>query len=68
MMEENKLSIGIGGFISLTSLLTIVFILLRLAHIIDWAWILVFLPAIIGIGFWLLILFMSLMFSVLESD
>ena len=67
-MKENKLTLGIGGFISLTSLLTIIFILLRLSHIIDWAWILVFLPAIIGIGFWLFILFISLMCSVLESD
>lgn len=50
MSKENKTTISFGGF-GLGMLLTIVFLILKLCGVIDWAWIFVFLPIIISVGF-----------------
>ena len=54
MSNENKATISFGGF-GLGTLLTIVFLVLKLCGVIDWAWIFVFLPIIISVGFTILV-------------
>ena len=54
MSKENKTTISFGGF-GLGTLLTIVFLVLKLCGVIDWAWIFVFLPIIISVGFTILV-------------
>lgn len=49
MSNENKTTISCGSF-GLGTLLTIVFLVLKLCGVIDWAWIFVFLPIIISVG------------------
>ena len=51
-MEKNKTvrtqaSLSLG---TICTLLTIVFVILKLCHVIDWAWVFVLLPFIIQIG------------------
>jgi len=46
MSNKTTLSCGGGSF---TSLLTIVFIVLKLTHVINWSWVMVFSPMWIGI-------------------
>jgi hypothetical protein len=53
MSNENKTTVSVGGF-GLGTLLTIVFLVLKLCGVIDWAWIFVFLPIIISVGFTIL--------------
>ena len=45
---SNKTTLSCGGG-SFTSLLTIVFIVLKLTHVINWSWVMVFSPMWIGI-------------------
>jgi hypothetical protein len=52
-MADSKASSGGIGF---TGLLTIVFIVLKLTHVIDWPWLWVLSPAWIGLGLGLMIL------------
>ena len=54
MSNENKTTISFGGF-GLGTLLTVVFLVLKLCGVIDWAWIFVFLPIIISVGFTILV-------------
>jgi hypothetical protein len=54
MNNENKTTVSVGGF-GLGTLLTIVFLVLKLCGVIDWAWIFVFLPIIISVGFTILL-------------
>lgn len=54
MSNESKTTISCGGF-GLGTLLTIVFVVLKLCGVIDWAWIFVFLPIIISVGFTILL-------------
>ena len=54
MSDKNKTTISFGGF-GLGTLLTIVFLVLKLCGVIDWAWIFVFLPIIISVGFTILV-------------
>ena len=56
MSNDNKSTINIGGgSIGLGSLLTIIFLVLKLCGVIAWEWIYVFLPVIISFGLSLLI-------------
>jgi hypothetical protein len=54
MSNENKTAVSVGGF-GLGTLLTIVFLVLKLCGVIDWAWIFVFLPIIISVGLTILL-------------
>ena len=54
MSNENKTTISFGSF-GLGTLLTIVFLVLKLCGVIDWAWIFVFLPIIISAGLTILL-------------
>ena len=47
-MEKNTSTSGLG----LPSVLTIIFIVLKLVGVIDWSWWWVFSPALIGTGLW----------------
>lgn len=58
MSNENKTTISFGGF-GLGTLLTVVFLVLKLCGVIDWAWIFVFLPIIISVGFTILVLLVA---------
>ena len=53
MSNKNKTTISVGG-IGLGTLLTIVFLVLKLCGVIDWAWIFVFLPVIVSFALELL--------------
>lgn len=52
-MSSNNSSNGGIGF---AGLLTIVFIILKLTHVIDWSWVWVLAPAWISLGLWLILL------------
>lgn len=52
-MSSNNSSSGGIGF---AGLLTIVFIILKLTHVIDWSWVWVLAPAWISLGLWLILL------------
>ena len=52
-MDNKKIEINCGGF---GTLLTIVFVVLKLTGVITWSWWLVFLPMIISWGLFLLVL------------
>lgn len=56
-MKNIKLNIGCGWFLSL---LTLIFITLKLCEVIDWSWWLVLLPIIIGSSISGLIILMAL--------
>ena len=56
-MSDVKISLSCGGF---TSLLTILFITLKLCNVIDWSWWWILSPLWIGIGLWFFILLIVL--------
>ena len=53
---ENKNSARSAGGIGFCGLLTIVFIVLKLTHVIEWSWLWVLSPIWISIGIWILII------------
>ncbi len=46
---ENQSHIGSAG-LGVLGVLTIIFVVLKLLHIIEWSWLLVFLPVLIGLA------------------
>ena len=61
-MENNKTtkvqtSFSLG---SISVILTIIFLVLKLCHVIEWAWVFVFLPVIISTGLGVVALLISL--------
>ena len=52
-MENNSKMISC---VSVTTLVTLVFVTLKLCHVIDWSWWFVFLPSLVSIGVNVLIL------------
>ena len=46
---ENQSHIGSAG-LGVLGVLTIIFVVLKLLHIIEWSWLLVFSPALIGLA------------------
>ena len=46
---ENQSHIGSAG-LGVLGVLTIIFVVLKLLHIIEWSWLLVFPPALIGLA------------------
>lgn len=51
MSNNNRSSSGLG----LSTVLTLIFLVLKLVGVINWSWWLVFLPTIINVGLWLII-------------
>ena len=62
MSNDGRNTINIGG-IGLGSLLTIIFLVLKLCGVIAWEWIYVFLPVIISFGLYLLILIVMIVIA-----
>lgn len=60
---KNTINIGGSGGIGLGSLLTIIFLVLKLCGVIAWEWIYVFLPIIISFGLYLLILIVTIVIA-----
>ena len=61
-MENNKTtkvqtSLSLG---SISVILTIVFLILKLCHVIEWGWVFVFLPVIISTGLGVVVLLISM--------
>ncbi|MDI6495483.1 hypothetical protein [Leuconostoc lactis] len=54
--------------LGLLSILTILFILLKVVGLISWSWWLVFLPMAIGFLFWLALTVMAIMVTVYLED
>lgn len=57
-----------SGGIGLGWLLTIVFVVLKLTHVIAWSWWLVFLPVFISTGLGLLIVLVALVLAFISKD
>lgn len=53
IMENRRISLGFG---TICVLLTIVFLVLKLCNVINWAWVFVFMPIIVNVGIWVLLL------------
>jgi hypothetical protein len=64
-MSDAKIEINLGGPLTL---LTIVFVALKLANVIAWSWVWVFapiwLPAFIILAIWLVILFFAIIANI----
>jgi hypothetical protein len=52
-MENDNSKTGGCGIESLSGVTTLVFVILKLTHTIDWSWWWVFSPILISIGLWL---------------
>lgn len=66
-MENNKTtkvrsSLSLG---SISVILTIVFLVLKLCHVIEWGWVFVFLPVIISTGLAIVALLISLIATII---
>lgn len=55
-MEDGKQVKVVKRGWSLSSILTIIFVIAKLVGLIDWSWWLVLLPSIISVGLWLLLI------------
>lgn len=55
-MKDNNTNYVGGGGLSLGAVLTCIFVVLKLCHVIDWKWLWVFSPILIELGLVLLIL------------
>lgn len=62
MANSNSSSGGIGFL----GLLTIVFIVLKLTHVINWSWILVLLPLWVNIGLVVFIIIVAVILAIAE--
>lgn len=65
--SESKSSSGAGGGLGFTSVLQIVFIVLKLCHVIDWSWWWVLSPTWISIALVLLIFFVIVIVAKVTS-
>lgn len=66
-MEESKSRITLGG-ITLPSLLTIVFVVLKLCRVIGWSWLWVLSPLWISFGLSIILGFIFIVITVLLND
>ena len=62
--NENK---NVYNGIGILGLLQVVFIALKVAKVIDWSWWLVFIPAWIDIGIFLIIVIIAIIIAVITS-
>ena len=60
--ESMRVEFG-GGF----TLLTVIFVCLKLAGVIDWSWWIVFLPILVSVGFAAIVLIVVLLLLVLKE-
>ena len=67
-MENKKSTSASAGGIGFCGLLTIVFIVLKLLHVINWSWFWVLSPMLFSIGFGLIIfLIVTIVFFVIQK-
>lgn len=64
MSNEHRTTISFGN-IGLSTILTLVFLVLKLCGVIDWAWIFVFLPMIISVGLTIIIALIVFVFTLI---
>ena len=55
-MENEKQVKVVSKGLSLSSILTIIFVIAKLFGVINWSWWLVLLPSIISVGLWVLLI------------
>ena len=55
MSNENRTTISFGG-LGLGTILTLIFLVLKLCGVISWGWFFVFLPIIISVSLWILLI------------
>ena len=63
-MDKNSGSSGVG----LSSLLTIIFVVLKLVGVINWSWWWVISPTLISLGLWLIVIVIYAIYLVHENS
>lgn len=63
-MDNNRGSSGVG----LSSLLTIIFVVLKLVGVINWSWWWVISPTLISLGLWLIVIVIYAIYLVHENS
>lgn len=66
-MEKEKVKVVNKG-VSLSSILTIIFVIAKLFGVINWSWWLVFLPSIISVGISLLMIIIVLIITIIAAS
>lgn len=64
MSNENKTTVSFGG-LGLGTVLTLIFLVLKLCGVIAWEWIYVFLPVIISFGLSVLVVIAVIVFYII---
>lgn len=54
--------------IGFLSILTIIFVVAKLLGLIQWSWLLVFAPTLIGIGLWILLMVVALVIVAVSDE
>ena len=54
--------------IGFLSILTIIFVIAKLLGLIQWSWLLVFAPTLIGIGLWILLMVVALVIVAVSDE
>ena len=65
-MENEKVKVVSKG-LSLSSILTIIFVIAKLFGVINWSWWLVLLPSLISIGLWVLLIVVVLIIVIIGA-
>ena len=64
MKEQNSVTSGGLGFLGV---LTIIFVVLKLLHVIEWSWLIVFLPVLIGLALKIIWIVVAILIALLGS-
>ena len=64
-MKEQS-SVASGG-IGILGVLTILFVVLKLLHVIEWSWLIVFLPVLIGLALKIIWIVVAILIALLGS-
>lgn len=67
-MENEKQVKVVSKGLSLSSILTIIFVIAKLLGVINWSWWLVLLPSIISLGLWVLFIVVVLIIVVIGAS
>ena len=67
VMENEKVKVVSKG-LSLSSILTIIFVIAKLFGVINWSWWLVLLPSLISLGLWVLIIVVVLIIVIIGAS
>ena len=66
-MEDGKKVKVVKRGLSLSSILTIIFVIAKLLGVINWSWWLVLLPSIISVGLWVLFIVVVLLIVIIGA-